>query len=90
MLLIKYREMKIELEQTQEELLRYKVEQDHLPGGNISKEMDSIVHVNDSLTLDLVIERNDAGRHEFTREEILKKYPKVNKEYTFFYEHQTE
>lgn len=82
-LLIKYHEVKTELVQTQEELLKYKVHYEHIPGGNISNEFDS-------LTSELFNAQTELGRHQLTRDEILKKYPEVNKEYTFFYEHQTE
>ena len=50
---------------------------------NLSKERDSLVNENFMYEL-------DAGRHEVTRDQILSKYPKVNKEYNYFYEHQTE
>lgn len=82
-LLIGYQQLKNELEQTQEELLKYKVHYEHIPGGNISNEFDS-------LTSELFNAQTELGRHQLTRDEILKKYPEVNKEYTFFYEHQTE
>lgn len=45
----------------------------------------------DSLQQELFIEKTDAGRHEITREEILKlKYPKVYEEYNKFLETKTE
>jgi hypothetical protein len=51
---------------------------------NIKKERDSLIN----RTFRCEVE---SGRHEVTRYEILEiKYPKVNKEYQYFYEHQTE
>lgn len=45
----------------------------------------------DSLHQELFIEKTNAGRHEITREEILKfKYPKVYEEYNKFLETETE
>jgi hypothetical protein len=61
-------------------------------GGDIQKAqtIDSIEIQRDSLMDLLFEERVDAGRHEVTREEVLKKYPKIAKEYDEFYSHQTE
>jgi hypothetical protein len=53
-------------------------------------QMDSLQAISDSLRDELFIERVDGGRHEITREEVLGKYPKINKEYENFYLHQTE
>jgi hypothetical protein len=51
---------------------------------NTEKERDSLINLNFRNQI-------EAGRHEVTRYEILEtKYPKVNKEYEYFYEHQTE
>lgn len=53
-------------------------------------ENDSLQNLTDTLRENLFIERVDADRHELTRDGILKKYPKVNKEYQEFYGHETE
>jgi hypothetical protein len=54
------------------------------------KQIDSLSTERDSIMDLLFMERIDAGRHEITRDEILKKYPKVEKEYEAFYSHETE
>lgn len=54
------------------------------------KQMDSVLVERDSIMDLLFMERVDAGRHEITREEVLKRYPKVEKEYDAFYSHETE
>ena len=46
-------------------------------------ETDSLREVNFILNIEL-------GRHEVSREEVLGKYPKVNKEYQKFYKYETE
>ena len=54
------------------------------------RQMDSVLVERDSIMDLLFMERVDAGRHEITREEVLKRYPKVEKEYDAFYSHETE
>jgi hypothetical protein len=53
-------------------------------------ETDSLQILTDSLREENFILNVEIGRHEVSREEILGKYPKVNKEYQQFYEHETE
>lgn len=72
-----------ELEETNEELLKYKTDGDFIQGGDISKSLDS-------LTNEVFIRELEIGRHEVTREEILSKYPKVKEEYNLFYIQKTE
>jgi hypothetical protein len=54
------------------------------------KQIDSVSAERDSVMDLLFMERIDAGRHEITRDEVLKKYPKIEKEYDAFYSHETE
>lgn len=72
-----------ELNKTNEELLKYKIDNGFIEGGDISKSLDS-------LTNEIFIREIEMGRHEITREEILSKYPKVKKEYNLFYIQKTE
>ena len=74
--------------QQQDELRRCKEEYDFLQGGDIEK--SQLTNRADSLYDELFIEKVDAGRHELTRDEIFKKYPKVKKEYEGYFNHQTE
>ena len=53
-------------------------------------ETDSLQAITDSLREENFILNVEIGRHELTRDGILKKYPKVNKEYQEFYGHETE
>jgi hypothetical protein len=61
-------------------------------GGDISKAqtIDSLKNVIDSLRDELFIANVEIGRHELTREEILKPNKKLNKQYEEYYNHETE
>lgn len=74
--------------QQQDELRRCKEDYDFLQGGDIEK--SQLTNRADSLYDELFIEKVDAGRHELTRDDIFKKYPKVKKEYEEYFNHQTE
>jgi hypothetical protein len=54
------------------------------------KQIDSLQILTDSLREENFMLNVEIGRHEVSREEVLGKYPKVNKEYQKFYEHETE
>jgi hypothetical protein len=56
----------------------------------VTKQIDSLNKVTDSLQDELFNEKADAGRHELTRDEIFHKYPKVGEEYDKYYQHETE
>ena len=53
-------------------------------------ETDSLQILTDSLREVNFILNIELGRHEVSREEVLGKYPKVNKEYQKFYKYETE
>lgn len=74
--------------QQQDELRKCKESYDFLQGGDIEK--NQLTNRADSLYDELFIEKVEAGRHELTRDDIFKKYPKVKKEYEEYYNHQTE
>lgn len=58
---------------------------------NQVKEIPRLHEQVDSLNTELFIEKANSGKHEITREEILKnKYPKVYEEYNKFLETETE
>lgn len=56
----------------------------------LNKQLDSISCIKDSLHDELFIISVEAGRHEVTRDEILRKYPKIYEEYNSYLETQTE
>ncbi len=56
----------------------------------LKQELNSVTYLKDSLHDELFIIRVEAGRHEITRDEILRKYPKIYEEYNSYLETQTE
>jgi hypothetical protein len=44
----------------------------------------------DSLRMELFVSQVEIGRHELTREAILKPNKKINKQYEEYYNHETE
>ena len=73
-LLINYLNNLEELKRTKEELVKCQTDKGFIPGGNIAgaNEIDSVSAIADSLRDELFNEKVDAGRHEVTREEVLK------------------
>lgn len=54
------------------------------------KNIDSLTKVTDSLHDELFNAKVEIGRHELTREEILKPNKELNKQYEEYYNHETE
>jgi type II secretory pathway component PulL len=54
------------------------------------KKIDSLTKVTDSLHDELFNSQVEIGRHELTREEIIKPNKELNKRYEEYYNHETE
>lgn len=58
--------------------------------GNSNTTVKTQLETIDSLRMELFVSQVEIGRHELTREAILKPNKKINKQYEEYYNHETE